>query len=157
MTMPTLLEQFITVSQILTGQKDLVSKKEIAAQNLNRLQLQYPKEMQDFFLEVSKFIEKQKDYLEFEVKRRLVETDKYFPISSKIMKIWYTGQFTPLKIKNIELDKLPMTDEKLDASLRTKEQYDEALIWKEAHTHPPGDGRKRKYGHWSTSPEKNHK
>ena len=153
----SILEQFIIVSRILTAQEDLIHKKRIAAQYLNRLQLQYPKEMQEFFIETGKFIEKQKDYLEFEVKRRLVENDKHFPMVTKIIKIWYTGQFNPLKIKNIELDKLTMTDEKLDASLRTKEQYDETLIWNEIHTHPPGDGKPRMPGHWQEAPVENHK
>ena len=153
MATTTLLEQFVAISKILTGQTNLGTPK-IAQEYLNRLQLQYPKEMQELFIEVSKFFDKQKDYLEFELKRKVIETEKHFPIVAKIVKIWYTGQFSPVKVKNIDIDKLPMVDEKLDMALRTKQQYDETLIWKEVHTHPPGDGKKRKYGHWHFSPLK---
>ncbi len=130
-------DTFIALSKILTDRQDL--DVEIAAQYLNRLQTQYPKEVQDVLKEFGTIAKEIKpEYLTFEVKRRLVEGEKFSPIIQNILRVWYSGGFIVL-------------DEKTDQELRNRAQYNYGLIWKTAKTHAPADSHEP-YGHWAEAP-----
>jgi hypothetical protein len=145
------LAGFIKLSHVLTNQKKL--DKKIAAEYLNRLEVQYQPAMQALIDEFNK-INAREEYLVFEVKRKIADNPVFFPMVLKIIKIWYTSQINPIKVKGVELDNLAV-DEGKDSLLRTKPQYDNSIIWQLGHSHPPGDGKKRKPGHWHKAPKIN--
>jgi len=130
-----LLNQFIALSCILTAKKDLPS--DLAEQYLNRLLLQLPSDTQALLAEFGRIPENQSSFLEFEVKRRLADNDKFAPVVQQILRLWYTGQFL-------------VTDDKTD--IRTREQYNSGLIWEIALVHAPGADLKQPYGYWEKHP-----
>lgn len=130
------LEKFILLSEFLTDKKDLYQK--IAEEYLNRLELQFPAEVQNLLSELSKITsETSSQYWEFEFKRKVIENEKFSPIIQQILRIWYTGQFIVL-------------DDKTD--VRTREQFNEGLLWKIIHTEAPGADKGKKYGFWNDKP-----
>jgi hypothetical protein len=131
-------DKFILLSEYLTGRKDL--NKKVAGEYLNRLELQLPTDMQNLFAEMDKITSAIPiQYWEFEFKRKLIENDKFSPITQQILRLWYTSQFI-------------VTDDKTD--IRTREQYNEGLLWKVVHTDAPGADKKKKYGFWKENPTK---
>lgn len=132
------IAHFILLSEYLTDRKNLNAK--IAGEYLNRLKLQLPVDTQSVLGEIDKVISTVPEkYWEFELKRRIIESDKFAPFTQQILRLWYTSQFV-------------VADDKTD--VRTREQYNEALLWKVVHTDAPGADKKKKYGFWKKHPVK---
>ncbi|MGQ0740043.1 MAG: sugar dehydrogenase complex small subunit [Bacteroidota bacterium] len=130
------LEKFLLLSEHLTANQKLPVK--IAEEYLNRLQLQFPADMQKVFSEIDKITASGPGpYLEFELKRKLTENPDFAVIIQQMLRLWYTSQFAP-------------ADDKTD--IRTREQYNEGLLWKIVHTEAPGADKKKKYGYWGKKP-----
>ena len=132
------LEKFIQLSKYLTDSSNLNEK--IAAEYLNRLQVQFPADMQTVFAEIDKIpvpVNASQNYIEFELKRKVIENDKFSVIVQQILRLWYTSQFAVL-------------DDKTD--MRTREQFNEGLLWKIVHTEAPGADKKQLYGFWGKKP-----
>lgn len=157
------IDKFILLSKVLTDRVNL--NKRIATEYLDRLKLQFPAEIQLVFTEMDKIISSADEkYWEFELKRKIIENEKKFiesdpkpdetgklkekennslsAISQQILRLWYTSQFI-------------VKDDKTD--MRTREQYNEGLLWKVIHTEAPGADKKRKYGFWKMNPVKTKK
>lgn len=131
-------DKFILLSEILTDRTAL--NKKVAEGYLNRLELQLPADIQLLFTEMDKIISAvAKEYWEFEFKRKIIENDKFSPVVQQILRLWYTSQFI-------------VTDDKTD--IRTREQYNDGLLWKVIHTEAPGADKKKKYGFWKENPIK---
>lgn len=131
-------KKFILLSEYLTDRKNLNAK--IAGEYLNRLELQFPADTQNVLAEIDKVISTvPENYWEFELKRRIIENDKFAPITQQILRLWYTSQFV-------------VADDKSD--VRTREQYNEGLLWRVVHTDAPGADKKKKYGYWKKHPVK---
>lgn len=131
------LEKFMLLSKALTAKKNLNEK--IGGEYLNRLELQFPADMQAVLAEIDKIVaaSPKPTYQEFELKRKLIENDKFSTIIQQILRIWYTSQFV-------------VADDKTD--IRTTEQYRESLLWQVVHTDVPGADKKKKYGFWGRKP-----
>lgn len=129
-------KKFILISEYLTDRKKLNAK--IAAEYLNRLWLQFPADTQTVLAEIDKVTSTVPEkYWEFELKRRIIENDKFASITHQMLRLWYTSQFV-------------VADDKTD--VRTREQYNEALLWKVIHTDAPGADKRKKYGYWKNHP-----
>jgi hypothetical protein len=134
-------DKFILFSEYLTDKKNLNEK--VAGEYLNRLEMQAPADMQALFAEMDKIITAvSKEYWEFEVKRKIIENDKFSSITQQALRLWYTSQFI-------------VADDKTD--IRTREQYNEGLLWKVIHTDAPGADKKKPYGFWRNAPVKQSK
>jgi Membrane bound FAD containing D-sorbitol dehydrogenase len=132
------IKKFILLSEYLTDKKDLNEK--IAGEYLNRLELQLPTDTQNLLAEIDKITSAiAEEYWEFELKRKIIENDKFSPITQQILRLWYTSQFV-------------VVDDKTD--VRTREQYNEGLLWKVVHTDAPGADKRKKYGYWKNHPVK---
>jgi Membrane bound FAD containing D-sorbitol dehydrogenase len=135
------IDKFVLLSEYLTDKKNLNHK--IAAEYLNRLELQIPADVQTLFTEMDKITSATaKQYWEFELKRKIIENDKFSAIIQQILRLWYTSQFV-------------VADDKTD--IRTREQYNEGLLWKVVHTDAPGADKKKPYGFWRKAPVKQSK
>jgi hypothetical protein len=135
------IDKFILLSEFLTDKKSLNHK--IAAEYLNRLEMQMPVDVQTLFAEMDKITSATtKQYWEFELKRKIIENDKFSAIIQQILRLWYTSQFI-------------VADDKTD--IRTREQYNEGLLWKVVHTDAPGADKKKPYGFWRKAPVKQSK
>lgn len=132
------LGKFVLLSKHLTDSKNLNEK--IAAEYLVRLQVQFPTDMQLVFAEMDKIpvsVNAKEDYVEFELKRKLIENDKFSSIIQQILRLWYTAQFAAV-------------DDKTD--IRTREQFNDGLLWKIIHTEAPGADKGQLYGFWGKKP-----
>jgi hypothetical protein len=133
--------KFILFSEYLTDKKNLNEK--VAGEYLNRLEMQSPADVQALFAELDKIIAAvAKEYWEFEVKRKIIENDKFSAVTQQILRLWYTSQFI-------------VADDKTD--IRTREQYNEGLLWKVIHSDAPGADKKKPYGFWRNAPVKQSK
>lgn len=142
-------DKFILLSEYLTDRKDL--NKKIAKEYLDRLEMQIPTGIQKLFTEIDKITSATAiENWEFEFKRKIIENETRFnesdktaennsfsAIAQQILRLWYTGQFI-------------VSDDKTD--IRTREQYNEGLLWKVIHTEAPGADKKKKYGFWKDKP-----
>jgi Membrane bound FAD containing D-sorbitol dehydrogenase len=134
-------DKFILFSEYLTDKKNLNEK--VAGEYLNRLEMQSPADVQALFAELDKIIAAvAKEYWEFEVKRKIIENDKFSAVTQQILRLWYTSQFI-------------VADDKTD--IRTREQYNEGLLWKVIHSDAPGADKKKPYGFWRNAPVKQSK
>jgi hypothetical protein len=134
-------DKFILFSEYLTDRKNLNEK--VAGEYLNRLEMQSPADVQALFAELDKIIAAvAKEYWEFEVKRKIIENDKFSAVTQQILRLWYTSQFI-------------VADDKTD--IRTREQYNEGLLWKVIHSDAPGADKKKPYGFWRNAPVKQSK
>ncbi len=134
-------DKFILFSEYLTDRKNLNEK--VAGEYLNRLEMQSPADVQALFAEMDKIITVvAKEYWEFEVKRKIIENDKFSSVTQQILRLWYTSQFI-------------VADDKTD--IRTREQYNEGLLWKVIHSDAPGADKKKPYGFWRNAPVKQSK
>ncbi len=135
------IDKFILLSQYLTDTKNLNEK--VAGEYLNRLEMQTPADVQILFAEMDKITASiAPQYWEFELKRKIIENDKFTTITQQILRLWYTSQFV-------------VADDKTD--VRTREQYNEGLLWKVVHTDAPGADKKKPYGFWRNAPIKQSK
>jgi hypothetical protein len=131
-------DKFILFSEYLTDKRNLNEK--VAGEYLNRLEMQSPADVQALFAELDKIIAAvAKEYWEFEVKRKIIENDKFSAVTQQILRLWYTSQFI-------------VADDKTD--IRTREQYNEGLLWKVIHSDAPGADKKKPYGFWRNAPVK---
>ncbi len=141
MNQGTEIDKFILFSEYLTDKKNL--NKKVAGEYLNRLEMQMPSDIQTLFTELDKITGAIAiEYWEFEIKRKIIENDKFLAITQQILRLWYTSQFI-------------ITDDKTD--VRTREQYNEGILWKVVHTDAPGADKKKPYGFWRHAPVKQHK
>ncbi len=132
------IDKFILLSEYLTDRKNLNDK--VAGEYLNRLEMQMPADMQTLFTEMDKITAVvAQEYWEFELKRKIIENDKFSPVTQQILRLWYTSQFI-------------VTEDKTD--VRTREQYNEGLLWKVVHTDAPGADKGKPYGFWRNAPIK---
>lgn len=139
----TELNTFIALSKVLTGENRL--DKKLAEGYLNRLKATNADVMRQLVEEFNKI---SKDpYMDFEVKRRIVETkekgkEKLPMMAQQIIRLWYTGEFFPIG-----------ADGKLVANALpgTQKEYYSGLIWPAIQAHPPTLS-KRKYGYWAKKP-----
>ncbi len=130
----TELEKFADLSTILTGEKKL--DKALAGQYLARLKAQYPAQMQTLLKTFGEIAADK--YLNFEVKRRLVDDKTLAPLTQAIIGVWYTSEFTAPD------GKTPSTG--------TQEQFYSGLLWKVIRAHPPTHST-LKYGYWTKPPK----
>lgn len=137
------LDTFIALSQVLTGENKL--DKNLADEYLQRLKATNADVMQQIAEEFNKIASD--PYVDFEVKRRIVETkekgkEKLPLMSQQIIRLWYTGEFFPIG-----------ADGKLvaNALAGTQKQYYSGLIWSVIQAHPPTNSTK-KYGYWTKKP-----
>ena len=144
MSQPSELDNFIALSQVLTGEKRL--NKALAADYLQRLKAQNPTQMQKILDEFSGI--SSDPYLVFEVKRRIVETKQAgkqdLPaMAQQIIRIWYTSEFFPLGPDGNPVLTNPASG--------TQQQYYSGLIWNVIQAHAPTNS-KQKYGYWTKKP-----
>lgn len=143
MSPPTELDSFLALSKVLTGASKL--DKTLAAQYLQRLQTANADVMQQVLNEFRKIADD--SYLDFEVKRRIVETKEKgketLPLmAQQIIRLWYTAEFFPIG-----------PDGKLvaNALAGTQKQYYRGLLWQVIQAHAPTNSKK-KYGYWTEKP-----
>ena len=126
------LDQFLSLSQILTGESDL--NQELAAQYLQRLKDKYPTQMQNILTAFGKIAAD--EHAVFEVKRRIVGDSNLQPLAQQIISVWYTSEFVG-------------PDGKTNGG--TQAQYYHGLLWKVILAHAPTDS-KQDYGYWAKAP-----
>ena len=128
----TELDQFVALSQVLTGQRQLDQTR--AEQYLQRLKNKYSAQMQDLLSAFGKI--PPDTNVVFEVKRRIVDNAGLLPLAQQIIGIWFTAEFVG-------------PDGKGDAG--TQDQYYHGLIWDVILAHAPTDSH-QEYGYWATPP-----
>ena len=135
--MSTELEQFIALSQTLTGEEQV--NEALARQYLQRLKAEYPTQMQgtlDAFGEIAASASSPELAI-FEIRKRILDNKDLQTLARQVVSIWYTAEFVGANGS---------------AKGGTQAQYYSGLLWKVIKAHPPTLSTEE-YGYWQTPPK----
>jgi hypothetical protein len=148
------LDEFLNLSAVLTG----FNKVELQEAGVTREYLDLLVGMAgenlcfDLWAETQAICAKHAGHaarLESEVKRRILESEKYAPLARNIILLWYNAIWYQLP---------PQWTARYGANALDQDQvvsakaYPEALIWRAMGAHPPG-AKPQGFGAWALPPE----
>jgi len=129
------IQLFISLSQVLTGQKDL--SETVGREYLSRISTQFDEQLVNKVLSnFQSIIESGEDIVTL-VKAEIIGNQEQGKLSREIIMLWYTGQFV---------------GDNGNTDSGTASHYFEALMWKIIQAHPPGRAG-GVYGYWAVAPE----
>lgn len=134
-----MLDQFITFSEVLTGEADL--DRTLARAYLSRIEREPTGAWLPSLLMLFQEILDSGGDVQQLVRERVLDDPVYWPLARQILLLWYTSALRTIDAAG-----------KAVWVPGTEEEYFGALIWPAIRAHPPGLSGGY-FGHWAYPPE----